>query len=490
MCTDRCRGRSRPVTPAASQLRMIAPRLPGSVTPSTATRNGLVFAVAADQVAEIGFGHLGRQRQHALGGVGARLVFELALRDVPQRNPPRRGDLHDVGDAGVALEFRADPDLVDLAPLGHEQFADGLATLDLLAAEALRSTGRPRRGARALPDPLTRPRTRRWTTARRTCRLATRRCAPDDRRTRRRSDAPDGRTTCPNPAPCRSPCPDPLPEPLPDPLPVGRLMWAPSVPLSDQRGRETHDAFAPPDCPQLLGPVALDRHRSADRIRQNSSASPTRAGASFGRSQTTAQSMLTTAHDSLGEERRRRGGAARSSRRRPRPGRCRGSARRCRRARPRRASASAQACAITSASLWPSRPRSPSNTTPPSTRTRAGSSVKRWTSKPWPTRMSAEADTSLIRTHRRRSARRAQSRSSGSVILRFVRSPATTTTRPPNASTSAASSVAEPGLAVGGAQRGRRNAWGVCTATSVDRSGVDTTAAPSMPAVVGAVRRP
>src|SRR6056297_1101256 len=39
-CTDRCRGRSTPVTPAPSQLRMMAPRLPGSVTPSTATRNG------------------------------------------------------------------------------------------------------------------------------------------------------------------------------------------------------------------------------------------------------------------------------------------------------------------------------------------------------------------------------------------------------------------------------------------------------------------
>ena len=38
--TARWRGTSTPSTPAPSQLRMIAPRLPGSVTPSMATRNG------------------------------------------------------------------------------------------------------------------------------------------------------------------------------------------------------------------------------------------------------------------------------------------------------------------------------------------------------------------------------------------------------------------------------------------------------------------
>ena len=52
-------------------------------------------------------------------------------------------------------------------------------------------------------------------------------------------------------------------------------------------------------------------------------------------------------------------------------------------AAPRRASATAWL--ITSASLWPARPRSPSNTTPPSTSARPGSSLKGWTSKPRPT---------------------------------------------------------------------------------------------------------
>ena len=39
-CTARCLGRITRSTPAPSQLLTIAPRLPGSVTPSTATRNG------------------------------------------------------------------------------------------------------------------------------------------------------------------------------------------------------------------------------------------------------------------------------------------------------------------------------------------------------------------------------------------------------------------------------------------------------------------
>ena len=40
MCTARCLGSTTPCTPAPSQQRSRAPRLPGSVTPSTATRNG------------------------------------------------------------------------------------------------------------------------------------------------------------------------------------------------------------------------------------------------------------------------------------------------------------------------------------------------------------------------------------------------------------------------------------------------------------------
>ncbi len=38
--TARCRGRTTPVTPAEIAERSTAPRLPGSVTPSTTSRNG------------------------------------------------------------------------------------------------------------------------------------------------------------------------------------------------------------------------------------------------------------------------------------------------------------------------------------------------------------------------------------------------------------------------------------------------------------------
>src|SRR5262245_28331003 len=52
-------------------------------------------------------------------------------------------------------------------------------------------------------------------------------------------------------------------------------------------------------------------------------------------------------------------------------------------------SASVTAWATTSASLWPARPGPSGKVTPPSTRGRAGSSEKGWTSKPCPTRITA-----------------------------------------------------------------------------------------------------
>src|SRR5438445_9257658 len=55
-------------------------------------------------------------------------------------------------------------------------------------------------------------------------------------------------------------------------------------------------------------------------------------------------------------------------------------------------SASQIACSSTSASLWPSNPLSCAISTPPTTSLRPG--TRRWTSKPWPTRMS-ELDASL-----------------------------------------------------------------------------------------------
>ena len=86
-------------------------------------------------------------------------------------------------------------------------------------------------------------------------------------------------------------------------------------------------------------------------------------------------------------------------------------------------SASAQAWATTSASLWPTRPGSPSNTTPPSTSTRSGASEKACTSKPCPTRTVMGATYPRVR-----SRAVATARSSGPVILMLVASPGTTTT--------------------------------------------------------------
>src|SRR6476661_250913 len=75
--------------------------------------------------------------------------------------------------------------------------------------------------------------------------------------------------------------------------------------------------------------------------------------------------------------------------------------------------------------------------------------------------------------------RRASARSSGVVTLRLAVSPSTTATLPPAASTSDAQSVAAASTSAGCAWARRstsaRNPWGVCTATSWERSGVSTT---------------
>src|SRR5262249_15270231 len=74
--------------------------------------------------------------------------------------------------------------------------------------------------------------------------------------------------------------------------------------------------------------------------------------------------------------------------------------------------------------------------------------------------------------HRRSSATRsrAQSRSSGTVNLRLSGSPGTTTTRPPMASTSDASSVPSDSPRWARRNTAARNACGVCTATREARA--------------------
>ena len=135
----------------------------------------------------------------------------------------------------------------------------------------------------------------------------------------------------------------------------------------------------------------------------------------------------------LRDPRRRRRAAARASRRRGRLSSVAGNS------VPRSgspvgpSSASATACAIASPSECPARRGASSMRTPPSTS--GGASPNGWTSNPSPTRC-------LIRARPgRRASACASSRSPATVILRLRGSPGTTTTVPPCASTSAASSV-------------------------------------------------
>ena len=69
------------------------------------------------------------------------------------RHPVGRGEVDDVGDAVVAVgpQLGRQPDLVDLAALGDQQLAHGLAALDLLAAEPL-AAGWPGAGRRLAAD--------------------------------------------------------------------------------------------------------------------------------------------------------------------------------------------------------------------------------------------------------------------------------------------------------------------------------------------------
>ena len=81
---------------------------------------------------------------------------ELAAGDVGDRHAVGAGEGDDVGDAVVGLAVVADelgrqPELVDLAAPGDQQLAHRLASLDLLAAEALAPAASP--GAAARPSP-------------------------------------------------------------------------------------------------------------------------------------------------------------------------------------------------------------------------------------------------------------------------------------------------------------------------------------------------
>ena len=128
----RCFGITMPVTPAVSAARTIAPRLRGSVTPSSATRNARGSASA----------HRGRQRN---GSARANTLRRVGLRGRAQalgRHHPqlRSGCRDDLVDRLVALDALRHPHAAHLARAGPQQLEHRAPAFDLLAADLVGPT--------------------------------------------------------------------------------------------------------------------------------------------------------------------------------------------------------------------------------------------------------------------------------------------------------------------------------------------------------------
>ena len=138
--TARWRGSTTPVTPAHSAERRSAPRLPGSVTPSTTSRNGCTpWRDADQQVVELDLGQRRRPGEHALRRLGAGGRRELGPAHIAHRHADALGQLGDVVEHQRVVLVAGHPDLADLAGAGQQQLTHRLAALDLVAAEALRA---------------------------------------------------------------------------------------------------------------------------------------------------------------------------------------------------------------------------------------------------------------------------------------------------------------------------------------------------------------
>ena len=114
-CTARWRGSTTPSTPAPSQQRSIAPRLPGSVTPSTATRNGARPGRRLISVGEVGLGQRRGEGDHALRRLAARLRPRAAC---GRRPAPATRSLRAISTMSATMSLRLaveqvgrDPDL-------------------------------------------------------------------------------------------------------------------------------------------------------------------------------------------------------------------------------------------------------------------------------------------------------------------------------------------------------------------------------------------
>ena len=144
-CTERCRGSRTPVTPAPSQLRMMAPRLPGSVTPSTATRNGGTARRRPSTNSRLRGRPRGSRPLWRAHPAAPRFAPPVRACDSERRTAAAPGGHAAISTMsatpGIAFELCTDPHLVHLAALGHQQLTYRLTALDLATSEALGPTG-------------------------------------------------------------------------------------------------------------------------------------------------------------------------------------------------------------------------------------------------------------------------------------------------------------------------------------------------------------
>ena len=347
--------------------------MPGSVTPSTASRNGGApwATSAATRSSRSASGSSAAWATHALGGLGAGLGEQSGAGDLADGHLEVEGEIDDVLEhLGVVLVL-GDEDLADSAAAGEQQLADGLATLDLVAAEApcapAGATGHGPDRARAVAARSAAPSPRPPATAgpcdargrwrRRPIGLANGglgvlRPLGLDRLLGRRRRAASARPASPAPAalaPLSSrgahralttaTAKQAMPSARPmAPRPSARLPFtvtgAPTAALSRSciaSGGARASALAHDGAVDVARLPARGAHPAGDLGEQT---------------------------DAVGARPTRGSVSGKCSPMSPRP------------AAP--SSASAQAWATTSASLWPTRPGSPSNTTPPSTSTRSG----------------------------------------------------------------------------------------------------------------------
>ncbi len=307
-CTARCRGRTTPVAPAHSAERSSAPRLPGSVTPSTATRNGGRAAARRRQVVEDRPPAAGRPWRARPAGPRSGPRRRTSPRPTSRtgtRSASASSTMSSrIGDGSASASSQH---LAHVAAPRQQQLADGLAALHLVAAHALAAHRGARRppGARA-PADLARGSARGGPT------LASRRSA-----TRCRGAARDA-------------------------LPVARLAATAAAGLAhvdpgvtSATAKQAIPSWRP-ERAETLGALALHRDRRTDGVGEE--ALHLRAAWRQLRRLEHHRAVDVASLPSRGAHRRPLPGAAAPCCRRLRaPGRCRGSAARCRRGRRRRA---------------------------------------------------------------------------------------------------------------------------------------------------------